>query len=76
MLENLNKSLDKNIKNNRKNRDSIKRYKDTPIDKTKREFLNEWIRAVNQYSGFGTWKWAVSKRPDDINGIIEEAILR
>ncbi len=34
--------------------------------KTKRNFLAEWVMAVNQYGGFGTWKWAVSRHPKDI----------
>ena len=43
---------------------------DTQRDRTKREFLDEWVRAVNQHGGFGTWQWAVSKDPADVAGII------
>lgn len=43
---------------------------ETRQDKTKREFLDEWVKAVNQHGGFGTWLWAVSKQPDDVAGII------
>jgi hypothetical protein len=40
-------------------------------DKTKREFLDEWVRAVNQYGGFGKWKWAVSTNPKDLPGLLK-----
>jgi len=43
---------------------------DTQQDKTKREFLDEWVKAVNQHGGFGKWKWAVSKNPADVKGIL------
>ncbi|MBI5599188.1 MAG: hypothetical protein HY890_05555 [Deltaproteobacteria bacterium] len=43
---------------------------DTHQDKTKREFLDEWIKAVNQRGGFGTWRWAVSRNPADVTGIL------
>jgi type III restriction enzyme len=46
---------------------------DTQQDKTKREFLDEWIRAVNTHGGFGKWIWAVSKNPKDIEDILEKA---
>lgn len=38
---------------------------DTARDRTKREFLDEWVRAVNSHGGFGTWSWAVSHHPKD-----------
>ncbi|WP_411725642.1 BPTD_3080 family restriction endonuclease [Methyloglobulus sp.] len=40
--------------------------KDTQQDRTKREFLNEWVNAVNEYGGFGRWHWAVSFEPSDL----------
>ncbi|MCX9082869.1 MAG: DEAD/DEAH box helicase family protein [Candidatus Methanoperedens sp.] len=43
---------------------------DSQQDKTKREFLDEWVKAVNQQGGFGEWTWAVSKDPADVSGII------
>ncbi len=46
---------------------------DSQQDKTKREFLDEWVRAVNNHSGFGKWIWDVSKNPKDIEGILEKA---
>jgi len=45
---------------------------DTQKDKTKREFLDEWVRAVNSQGGFGKWSWGVSKNIKDIEGIIHK----
>ncbi|MBW2615295.1 MAG: DEAD/DEAH box helicase family protein [Deltaproteobacteria bacterium] len=47
---------------------------DTQRDKSKRAFLNEWVIAVNEQGGFGTWKWTVSKNPADVKIIIEDAV--
>jgi hypothetical protein len=41
---------------------------------TKREFLNEWMRAVNSNGGFGQWQCAVSTHPSDIAGILQPVI--
>jgi len=38
---------------------------------TKREFLGEWVRAVNSHSGFGTWAADVSRNPTDIHEILQ-----
>ena len=46
---------------------------ETPVDRTKREYLNEWVKAVNQHGGFGVWKRAVSKNPADVKDIIARA---
>lgn len=43
---------------------------DTQQDKTKREFLGEWVMAVNNHGGFGKWHWAVSKTPADVKGLL------
>ncbi len=40
---------------------------DSQKDRTKREFLDEWVRAVNAHSGFGKWRWALSTHPKDIS---------
>lgn len=45
---------------------------DAQVDKTKRRFLDEWVRAVNAHGGFGTWTWAVSRDTADVSGIIEK----
>jgi type III restriction enzyme len=49
---------------------------DTDQDKTKRAFLDEWIKAVNEHGGFGKWNWAVSKVPGDAVGILQEKSFR
>ncbi|MBW8041790.1 MAG: type III restriction endonuclease subunit R [Planctomycetes bacterium] len=48
--------------------------RDSQEDKTKRAFLDEWVRAVNDQGGFNTWSWAVSKNPSDVSDIIHDAI--
>lgn len=49
---------------------------DTQQDKTKREFLDEWVRAVNEHGGFGMWQWTVSKDPADVAGILQDMMSR
>ncbi|MCI0642758.1 MAG: DEAD/DEAH box helicase family protein [Gemmataceae bacterium] len=44
--------------------------KDTHQDRAKREFLDEWVRAVNAHGGFGRWAWAVSWLPADVKDIL------
>ena len=46
---------------------------DNEQNKTKRAFLDEWCRAVNQHGGFGKWQWAVSFDPNDIDALISDA---
>jgi type III restriction enzyme len=48
---------------------------DTQRDKTKRRFLDECVRAVNEHGGFGKWRWAVSKNPADVNWRLSSASL-
>jgi len=43
---------------------------DTPESRTKRAFLDEWVRAVNEDGGFGCWRCAVSKHPKDIDELL------
>ncbi len=43
---------------------------DNQEQQTKREFLAEWVRAVNGQGGFGTWAADVSRYPSDINEIL------
>jgi len=38
----------------------------TDQDRTKREFLAEWVEAVNEDGGFGRWACAVSFTPSDL----------
>jgi type III restriction enzyme len=44
---------------------------DNQEQRTKREFLAEWVRAVNGHGGFGTWAADVSRYPSDIHEILE-----
>jgi len=43
---------------------------DTQDNRTKRQFLDEWVRAINAHGGFGTWAWDVSFSQDDLPDII------
>lgn len=43
---------------------------DTQEQQTKREFLSEWIQAVNSHGGFGIWVPDVSRHPGDIKEIL------
>jgi type III restriction enzyme len=45
---------------------------DTDQDKTKRAFLEIWVKAVNEHGGFGNWGWAVARKPGDVVGILAE----
>jgi len=49
---------------------------DTQQDRTKREFLDEWVRAVNEHGGFDKWQWGVSTHPSDVAGILQDAISK
>ena len=43
---------------------------DNQEQQTKREFLAEWVRAVNNHGGFGMWAADVSRNPTDIHEIL------
>lgn len=43
---------------------------DSQEQQTKREFLAEWVAAVNSHGGFGTWAADVSRHPNDIQEIL------
>ncbi len=43
---------------------------ETEQDKTKRRFLDEWVRAVNSHGGFGSWYCDVSRNPADVREIL------
>ena len=43
---------------------------ETQKDKTKRKYLGEWVKAVNQQGGFGQWSCAVSYNPSDVADIL------
>jgi type III restriction enzyme len=43
---------------------------DTPQNQTKRRFLQEWVKAVNEQSEFGKWASDVSVDPSDVADIL------
>jgi type III restriction enzyme len=43
---------------------------DDQQNQTKREFLSEWVRAVNAHGGFGEWVSDVSRHPKDVLEIL------
>ncbi len=45
---------------------------DSQQNRTKREYLDEWVKAVNVQGGFGKWHWKVSFDPSDIGGKLRE----
>jgi type III restriction enzyme len=47
---------------------------DSLENKTKREFLAEWVRAVNAHGGFGQWTSNVSHHPKDVGGILAASL--
>jgi type III restriction enzyme len=46
---------------------------DTPQNRTKRGFLDEWTKSINTHGGFGHWSWDVSFDPADIPDILRRA---
>lgn len=45
---------------------------DNQKNQVKREFLDQWVTAVNNYGGFGKWHWKVSFHPSDIEVKVRE----
>lgn len=45
---------------------------DTQEQRSKREFLDEWIRSVNNHGGFGRWVADVSHHPGEIHQILSK----
>jgi type III restriction enzyme len=45
---------------------------DNQEQRTKREFLDEWVRAVNGHGGFGRWAADVSFSPLNLLSILEK----
>jgi type III restriction enzyme len=46
----------------------------TPKDKQKRQYLAEWVRAVNEHGGFGKWSSDVCFQPSDLPTAIHKAV--
>jgi len=49
---------------------------DNQQNRTKREFLDEWVKAVNIHYGFGKWHWDVSFHPSDIEKILIKHLVK
>lgn len=47
---------------------------DSQQNKTKREFLDEWVKAVNGHGGFGVWAWDVSVDPSDVPDLLAKHV--
>ncbi len=45
---------------------------DNEQNRTKRSFLEEWVKAINNHGGFGEWNWDVSFHPSDIEDILKK----
>jgi type III restriction enzyme len=45
---------------------------DTEKDRTKREFLDEWVQAINEDGRFGEWTWDIAFTQSDVKGIISK----
>ena len=45
----------------------------TPQDDTKRRYLGEWVKAVNEHGGFGKWKSDRCLNPSDLPSVIHKA---
>ena len=48
---------------------------DNQQEQTKREYLNEWIEAVNSQGGFGKWHSGVSFEPSDIESKLRYCMM-
>ncbi len=49
---------------------------DDEKNRTKRNFLAEWVKAVNEQGGFGKWEYAVSFEPGDLEGILMKYAIK
>tara|TARA_Y100001970_G_C14242911_1_gene866021 strand:+ start:1556 stop:4324 length:2769 start_codon:yes stop_codon:yes gene_type:complete len=45
---------------------------DSQQNQTKRKFLEEWVKAINNQGGFGVWNSDVSFDPSDVEGILNK----
>lgn len=46
---------------------------DNDQNRTKRTFLEEWVKAINEHGGFGRWRAAVSFHPSDVEKIVQDS---
>ncbi len=45
---------------------------DTQENRSKRQFLSEWVAAVNEHRGFGVWRFDVALRPKEVVSILRK----
>lgn len=45
---------------------------DTQENQSKRQFLDEWVKAVNSHGGFGVWAWDVVLQPKEVVAILRK----
>ncbi len=45
---------------------------DSSQNKAKRKYLKDWVDAVNEDGGYGTWTWDVAFNPGEVRGIIDK----
>ncbi|MDQ5909085.1 MAG: type restriction enzyme [Pseudomonadota bacterium] len=43
---------------------------DSQQNQIKRDYLNTWVKTINQHGGFGEWCWAVSREVTDIHDLL------
>ncbi|MER3486399.1 MAG: type III restriction endonuclease subunit R, partial [Chloroflexota bacterium] len=43
---------------------------ETDQDQAKRDYLSEWVKAVNADGRFGRWGWAVTHRPGELHDVL------
>jgi type III restriction enzyme len=60
--------------NNGKNLIIETKGQDSEQNKTKRAYLDEWCKAINQHGGFGQWTWEVSFDPNDLQTLINKHV--
>ncbi|MBO8129153.1 MAG: DEAD/DEAH box helicase family protein [Peptococcaceae bacterium] len=46
----------------------------TEETRVKHNYLDEWVRAVNEHGGFGRWYWAVAYQPGEIRDILKRHV--
>ena len=45
-----------------------------PLVEIKTAAAHRWVSAVNADGRFGLWKYALAKKPEDVNRLVEEAV--
>ncbi len=45
---------------------------DSSVVQAKKKAAEEWVQAINAHRGFGTWHYAISFHPKDVDGILKK----